>query len=243
MTCRVGTALLGVLTGAAAFDPYVNQCPVGPKIGCAMHKLAYEFATTTLDAAALLPPGSRRRRQVWDSLFTGDMEEGNFGGGKMGRCNQTAPAGSARPTPPSPPPLAASAPAFFVAPTTGSDTAAGTQQAPFRTVARAVNASRAAASPGKPRRVVLRSGMHFLASSLSLGPEDSGLVLENAAGEEAWLSGAAPLSQLQWSQYRPPSPPGSLSGCGARCLAAGHCCVNDTSSYLRPSCAMVSHSI
>ena len=43
----------------------------------------------------MLAPGTRRRRQVWDSLFTGDMlEEG------MGDCpepGKTPPPGTARP--------------------------------------------------------------------------------------------------------------------------------------------------
>ena len=56
--------------------------------------------------------------------------------------------------------------------------------------------------------------------------------------EEAWLSGAQALGELSWEQYRPPHGHGNQSSCPSACLAAGHCCVGDVSSYLTPSCAM-----
>ena len=234
-------ALLAVVLTAAATiagtgDPYVNEAPLGAEHGCAMHKLAFEFAQDL--RPDLLPAGSRRLRQVWDSLFTGDMESGNFGGGKMGTCNQTAPTGAAKPVPPSPPPLAGAAPPSFVVDfRAGSDSAAGSLAAPFRTVARAVVSSR---STSGPRRVVLRAGVHELPSSLALGPQDSGLVIENYPKEEAWLSGAQSLDvdALPWKHYQPSESAGNLSSCPASCLAAGHCCVGDISSYQTPSCAM-----
>ena len=222
---------------AGTSDPYENEAPLGAEHGCAMHALAFEFAQQL--RPDLLPAGSRRLRQVWDSLFTGDMEEGNFGGGNMGTCNQTAPAGAARPAPPTPSPLPGSSPppSFFVDFVAGSDSATGSATAPFRTVARAVAESR---SLSGPRRVVLRAGVHELPSSLALGPQDSDLTIENFAKEEAWLSGAQSLNvdALSWEQYKPPAAQGNLSSCPSYCLAAGHCCVGDVSSYQTPSCAM-----
>ena len=206
--------LLVLLLGRAdSFDPYVNQAPLGAATGCAMHGLAHEFAQVVLPPH-LRATGSLRARQIWDSLFSGDMEEGNFGGGKMGTCNRTAPAGAARPTPPTPPPAASGAPAWFVDMSSGSDSAGGTATAPFQHVARALAASRASTAPG--RRIVLRSGIHFLSEALSLGPQDSGLVIENYPAEEAWLSGAAPLPpSLEWKPFTPPASggaPGNMSG-------------------------------
>jgi hypothetical protein len=184
----------------------------------------------------LLAPGSRRLRQVWDSLFTGDMQAGNFGGGNMGQCNKTAPAGKARPIPPSPTPLTPrGVPSYYVDFATGSDSAAGSVADPFRTVAHAVGVSRGSAGL---RRVVLRAGIHELPASLALGPQDNGLVIENYPQEEAWLSGAQSLGHLSWEQYQPPHVHGNLRNCTSSCLAAGHCCVGDISSYLTPSCAM-----
>eukprot|EP01051_Picozoa_sp_SAG22_P012282 SAG22_NODE_1261_length_4977_cov_9.689832_1_plen_255_part_00 len=82
--------------------------------------------------------------------------------------------------------------------------------------------------------------MHELPEALALGPQDSGLVIENYAKEEAWLSGAQSLGvdTLPWEQYAPAAAQGNLSSCPSSCLAAGHCCVGDVSSYQTPSCAM-----
>lgn len=162
------------------------------------------------------------------------MGEGNFGGGNMGQCNHTAPAGNARHVPPSPAP-ARNLPSYYVDFTTGSDSATGSVADPFRTVAHAIGVSRGSAGP---RRVVLRAGIHELPTSLALGPQDNGLVVENYPKEEAWLSGAQSLGSLSWEQYHPQHAQGNLSSCSSSCLAAGHCCVGDVSSYLTPSCAM-----
>jgi hypothetical protein len=65
---------------------------------------------------------------------------------------------------------------FFVAPD-GSDAGPGTQANPFATLPRAAEAARHAA-PGEPRRIVVRGGSYFNVA-LTLGPDDSGLVLES----------------------------------------------------------------
>ena len=153
----------------------------------------------------------------------------------MDQCNQTAPAGWARPTPPSPPRAPRGVPSYYVDFAAGSDNAAGSVADPFRTVAHAVGVSRRSTGP---RRVVLRAGIHELPDSLALGPQDNGLVIENYPQEEAWLSGAQSLGDLSWEQYHPPHVHGNLGNCTTSCLAAGHCCVGDISSYLTPSCAM-----
>ena len=157
-----------------------------------MHKLAYEKATRLLPD--MLPPGSLRRRRVWDALLTGDMTQAG-----MGDCDGAAaspPAGVARPTPPSRQPLAGS---VFVDGARGSDTAAGTAQAPVRTLAHALALTRAA-SDG-PGAIVLKGGIHHLQAPLRLGPQDSGLTIQNAPGEEAWISGATPLPSLEWTAW------------------------------------------
>ena len=103
-------------------DPWgVYGTPLGPATGCMMHKLAYETALNLLPDQ--LPPGSLRRRQVWDTLLSGDMTQAG-----MGDCSGTTatpPPGTARLTPPS---FAAGPPdlAVFADGATGSDTAAGT---------------------------------------------------------------------------------------------------------------------
>jgi hypothetical protein len=89
---------------------------------------------------------------------------------------------------------------------TGGD---GSKSKPFSTLAEAVNASRS--TPG-PHRILVQSGAYYDVSA-QLGPQDSGLVIENAPGQTATLYGGLPLSgwqaegQFQIAQL-PPSPQG-----------------------------------
>lgn len=130
---------------------------------------------------------------------------------KAAACNVTVPAGllaerahlprfRAYPLP------AAGGSTFFVDPVAGSDSAAGTQAAPFLTVARALAATRAA--PPGANAIVLRAGTHYLADVLTLTGADSGLTIQAFAGEEAWLSRGVPLAGLSWAQAPAPGPSG-----------------------------------
>eukprot|EP00928_Gymnodinium_smaydae_P031890 TRINITY_DN23259_c0_g1_i1.p1 TRINITY_DN23259_c0_g1~~TRINITY_DN23259_c0_g1_i1.p1 ORF type:complete len:828 (+),score=100.29 TRINITY_DN23259_c0_g1_i1:55-2538(+) len=74
----------------------------------------------------------------------------------------------------------------FVSPS-GDDFAAGTVEAPFRTIQRAVMAA-------KGGTVELRAGFHRVARPLQLTPEDSGLTIRSYRGERAVISGAALLA-------------------------------------------------
>jgi hypothetical protein len=44
--------------------------------------------------------------------------------------------------------------------------------------------------------------VHYLAATLVLGASDSGLTVQGFPGEDAWLSGAAPLANLTWAPVR-----------------------------------------
>jgi hypothetical protein len=114
----------------------------------------------------------------------------------------------------------------------GSDDGDGSLTQPFRTVGRALVASRAAAE--KNGTILLRAGVHYLSQTIELDGGDSGLTIQNYEGEEAWLSGGAPL-QTNWTRWQHPS---EAKVCAARCKAEGHCCEGTTSSYNHPSCAM-----
>ena len=158
-----------------------------------MHQLAFEKATSTLPH--MLPEGSRRRRQVWDALLSGDMTQAG-----MGNCSASPPAGAARPVPPSFA-LPASAAIFYVDAVAGSDAAAGTEAAPVETVGRALALSRhRPKAKGGGAAIVLRAGIHHLVAPLQLTAQDSGLTMQNYAGEEAALSGATPLVP-QWEAW------------------------------------------
>jgi hypothetical protein len=95
--------------------------------------------------------------------------------------------------------------AFYVDPTSGSDGAAGTEAAPFKTLPRGVDATRAAGprAPGALACIVLRPGVHFLSSTMVLSAADSGLVVTALAGDAspAWVSGGVPLRNLAWTPY------------------------------------------
>lgn len=76
-------------------------------------------------------------------------------------------------------------PAFVVAPG-GSDTAAGTEAAPFATPHRAVEAMRSSAT----KKTLLRGGLYSLrGQTLTLDPRDHGVQLANYPGEKPVLSG------------------------------------------------------
>eukprot|EP00937_MAST-01D_sp_MAST-1D-sp2_P006054 g6054.t1 len=194
---------------------------------CKGRMLAYEFGLK-------LQPKRAPQLEVFDALFAD---------GKGGySCNVTRPAtaspaaAAARAAPSLTAPLPAHA--WYVDAAAGSDAAAGTEAAPFKTVAKGIAASRAAAESlpaDTPRAVVMRAGVHYLSAPIALGAQDSFLTLTNYDGEEAWVSGGIEL-QTKWQPYVPPGKP-KLT-CEQGCAAAGHCCVGLSSSFNNPSCAM-----
>lgn len=71
-----------------------------------------------------------------------------------------------------------------------ADPAPNGKDGPFATLARAVQAAR----EGGPRRILLRGGTYALSETLELGPEDSGLRIAAAPGEQPVLSGGERVS-------------------------------------------------
>jgi hypothetical protein len=157
---------------------------------CAMRGLAVEFAASanpSLSAAALA--------RIADAL--------NGAPEKTAGCNVSVPAALAaarqRPAlagPPAPAPAAGAT--VYVDYAGGSDGNAGTQAAPFKTVARALVATRAAGAGGA---IIMRGGTHYLAAPLVLDARDAGLTLQAFTGEAAWLSRATPLAGVTWRAY------------------------------------------
>ena len=139
--------------------------------------------------------------QLADALAAGDQSHG-ADCDVYGALARHAPAGSGAaprmaPPPLPPPPPARDGATIFVSPS-GSDAAGdGSQDSPFATPARALQASRAAPAGG-PNTIVLRGGTYFVPQALVLTPADSGLTLQGMPGEEAWLSGAQPLVGVAW---------------------------------------------
>jgi hypothetical protein len=110
-------------------------------------------------------------------------------------------------TTPSPthPSSSSSSTTFYVDPVNGNDSNPGTQAQPFKTVAAAVAATRLPSST-KPCTVLLRNGTHFLASTVALTPNDSGLTIANFPGEAPVVSGGVPLPVLSWSPFNRTAP-------------------------------------
>eukprot|EP01060_Flectonema_neradi_P033223 TRINITY_DN550_c0_g1_i1.p1 TRINITY_DN550_c0_g1~~TRINITY_DN550_c0_g1_i1.p1 ORF type:complete len:848 (+),score=215.29 TRINITY_DN550_c0_g1_i1:43-2586(+) len=103
-----------------------------------------------------------------------------------------------RPTPKTVPWPSFSTPsaAFYVDYEKGSDSNDGSQSRPFKTVGKAVTASRSSST----KTILLRKGIHFLPDTINLSQEDSGLTIQNYNGEEAWMSGGVEL-QTNWQEY------------------------------------------
>ncbi len=91
---------------------------------------------------------------------------------------------------------AAAAAAVFVSPH-GSDSAAGTEASPLRTLGAAVDL----ATQSHAEAVVLRGGKYFLNSTLKLNAAHSGLRIAAFEGERPIVSGGIPL-QLAWTKYQ-----------------------------------------
>ena len=182
-----GGNLTAMTAQAAAHDALYKDT-----VDCRAGMLQYEFSLRLMPERAPL-------RDVFDAL------------GLDSRCGVSAP--SAPPStsffkPLTPGEVAAACPtaAYYVDPAAGSDGAAGTRAAPFRTLPRALAATRSGGprSPGASACIVLRPGVHYLSATLNLGAADSGLVVTALAGDAApaWVSGGAPLgSSLPWQPY------------------------------------------
>ena len=94
---------------------------------------------------------------------------------------------------------------WYVSPT-GSDTSAGTEHAPFKTLAHAVTVSRAVPA-GSPRTILLDSGAYHVAATLELIELDSHLTIAalqpDVESAPAVLSGGVPLDlpPAAWSVH------------------------------------------
>mmetsp|Transcript_116850 Transcript_116850/g.239049 ORF Transcript_116850/g.239049 Transcript_116850/m.239049 type:complete len:851 (+) Transcript_116850:58-2610(+) len=89
--------------------------------------------------------------------------------------------------------------ALVVDPLKGSDAAAGTEEAPLRSLGAAV-VKIGATQPDKPV-ILLRQGNHHLEAPLLLGAMHSGLSIQNFPGERPVISGGKRLQGLKWEPY------------------------------------------
>lgn len=108
---------------------------------------------------------------------------------ELENCGNTPPPQTKPRTPPSFP-LPANA--IYVDPTTGSDSGTGSVTDPLATLAVAV--AKAGGRDPTARCVVLRSGVHYLTSTIEIGAALSGLTIQNYPEEAAWISGGMAIT-------------------------------------------------
>ena len=185
---------------AAALDHANRVGPhrIAPDLDCAVRSLAAQFS------AHLLP---------WaDPALAADALRLAID------CNASSPAAAATSSTTisaAPNAIAPAADAFYADAVNGDDGNAGTQAAPFRTIARGLQATRAI-TPAAPAQLVLRAGTFWLASSggtLELTPADSQLTISAFPGEAPVVSGGVPLAGLSWVKVPapPPAPPKNMT--------------------------------
>jgi len=101
-------------------------------------------------------------------------------------------------------PAAAAGVSIYVDYGAGSDGNSGSQASPLKTIAAAVEMSRAqrGAAGGAPIAIVLRGGAaHVLSATVALSPADSLLAFSAFPGEQPVVTGAQPLPTLTWRPF------------------------------------------
>ena len=196
---RTALALAALCSAAALLSTEeliaVAQSPGGrplrapADVDCAWRPLALEYAAHVqpwLTAAQL--------SAIHDSLFANTQCNASAADALLA-AHAPAPLRPRRPAAAA----AAAAPSLYVDPVAGSDANPGSQALPLRTLGAALNASRALHAPGAPLGIVLRAGTHYLAATLRLTPQDSGLAFGAFPREAPTVSGALPVQGLAWT--------------------------------------------
>jgi hypothetical protein len=192
--------------------------PAIAELDCAMRKLAYEYGAEILAAAhssstarlqqlkaALLWPSSMVTQYCNESEFVLNLtKEAPASGGTLGAEQpQTGVA-------------------IFVSDDSGSDTAAGTLAAPFKTLQRAQQQVRSIIAKGLGRLPIIvnvRAGTYQENQTLTFGPQDGGtvdapVIWTAYQHETVVISGGLRLNNLQWK------PVGAASGLGRQVMQA-----------------------
>ena len=152
---------------------------VSHETDCAIRQFAWEFGRR-------LQPSRGEFKSLFDAL-------------QLSACGVTTPAQQDQWEPPAASQRTAEVLELTVDPFAGTDPAENstvTTAGSFRTIAAAVRASRTRRS-SQPVHVVLRGGVHFVEQTIHLTAADSGLVIRNADGERAEVSGGVNLT-VDW---------------------------------------------
>lgn len=179
------------VNGGALWEDHIKG-PTGPETDCKGRMLAYEYGLKLL-------PSRKPQLESFDALELHTT------------CGVTRPTMVA---PAAPPVLSLpdGGATFHVDAAGGNDFGAGRGDAarPFRTIHRALAASRAVAAP---KKIVLAKGVHFLNATIELGAADSGLTITAAPGLSAadvTVSGGA-LLEPTWKKSSRAPPNGATA--------------------------------
>ena len=167
-----------IATAHSQYLPYPKGVPTS--FDCAWRELALEYATRIREDS---------REKVFDALQLKPLCNASDLDRSLSQSHKVFP--PSIPTPDQ-------GTNIFVDWSAGSDENPGTQDKPKKTIQAAVQASRQAT---KPVAILLRNGTHYLSDTIHLGADDSGLKIQNFNGEEAWISGGLPLTNLKWKVY------------------------------------------
>ena len=175
--------ILLVLAGVASSDidaanwkgalPKASSRPVNvdPKLDCAIKKLAWDYAKKLL-------PWQGDFTSAYDAL---QLQACNVSRTSYKRYKPRAFTHSVT--------LNADAVTIYVDANKGSDSNPGTLGEPVKTVMQGVRLYRLHSVSGQQGIIYLRAGTYYLSETISLGPEDSNLVISGYQNEKAIISG------------------------------------------------------
>jgi hypothetical protein len=163
-----------------------------PDFDCAWRPFALEYAV---------------RIQPWlTPSQLSDMHDSLFSGTGCPTAAADALLAQHSPQPVPPLPGLTDTPSLYVDYAKGSDSQNGGVDTPFKTIQAALLASRLTHTPGSPFGIVLRGGTHYLAATIDVNPNDSGLAFTAYPGETPTVSGAQPVTGLTWTPVNRTAP-------------------------------------
>ena len=171
--CLVASVISAEATSQKGPLPKASSRPVNvdPKLDCAIKELAWDYAKKLL-------PWQGDFTSAYDAL---QLEACNVSRTSYKRCKPRAFTHSVT--------LNADAVTIYVDANKGSDSNPGTLGEPVKTVMQGVRLYRLHSVSGQQGIIYLRAGTYYLSETISLGPEDSNLVISGYQNEKATISG------------------------------------------------------
>ena len=151
---------------------YPGPTNIDPKLDCDIKSLAWDYAKKLL-------PWQGDFMSVYDALQLGACANVRSSPGKRYELRPFSHTVS----------LDAHSLTLYVDASKGNDSNPGTETLPVKTVMQAVKLSRLQRQAGQQALIYLRAGTYYLPETITLGPEDSNLVISGYPNEKATVSG------------------------------------------------------